>query len=219
MNNNQTKRQFGSQRRQLDREILKASQEELKAQDWKKIQNIFFREKDNWFWSLTISTYLNVEKTLISLQAKPMNVDPLLWDILSIPENRKAPLSLRANGAFTCSSLPVAELSIDDGNLSAEQVSQKILSWLLCNFDEWSNKVSSCTFSSQLEKHENQILRGAYAISLITSLIAERDFIRAKDYSEKYGGGELESVFEMTCEGKSFYQHVLQWLKTNHRTA
>ncbi len=219
MTSNETKREFTARRRKLEKDTSKAMYLRLKAFDWKKYQTTFFQNIDDWFWTLTLNTYLNDEKTTLSLDTKPMRVDPLLWEILAIPENQKAPLSFRANGAFTCSSLPVADLSVDDRDMSAEQISESIENWLLGNLAKCFDKVSSSSFSSQLEKHENQVLRGAYAITLVTSLISEGKFDRARDYSEKYESGELISVLEMTSLGKSFHFYALQWLKNNQSTA
>ena len=184
-----------------------------------KYSKCFFHKNNNWFWTLKVNTYLNYEKTILSLDVKPIEIDSLLWEILGIPENQNAPLSFRTTGAFTCSALPVASLTIDDANMSAESIGQETNLWLSENFEKHCNTVSGASFSSQIKNHENQRDRGAYAITLVITLILEGKLEQAIDYSGKYERGELESVFDMRSCGKSFHFHAIQWLKNNHATA
>lgn len=219
MSRNETKREFTTRRRKLEKDSLRITYSELKRRGWKKVQNIFFLKTNDWFWALTVNTYLNVEKTILSLNTKPIEIDPLLWQILDIPENQNAPLSFRANGAFTCDLLPVAGLTIDDTNLSVESIGQETSRWLSENFDNYCDIVSRTNFSSQIKNHQNQRERGAYAITLVTTLISEGKLEEAMEFSRKYESGELESVFEMDSCGKSFHYHALQWLENNQATA
>lgn len=45
----------------------------------------------------------------VTCEAKPLYMDDLLWDILGFEENKKAPMSLRVNGAFALPGVPVYE--------------------------------------------------------------------------------------------------------------
>ena len=219
MSRNEFKQGAIARRRKLKRDALRTIYAELKRNGWKKIQNVFFQKFGNWFWTLTVNTYLNDEKTTLSLDVKPIEIDSLLWEILGIPENQNEPLSFRAKGAFTCSSLPVASLTIDDANMSADSIGQKTNLWLSENFEKYCDSVSGASFSSQVKNHQNQIDRGSYAITLVISLILESKLEQAMEYSEKYERGELESVFDLRSDGKSFHYHAMQWLKNNQSTA
>ena len=206
-------REFSKLRGFLENETLKKLGIILKKKKWRKNHNIFFLSHKNWFWELTVSTHWNIEKTSATLAIKPMSIDPILWDIMDLSENHKAPLSFRANGAFICSSLPIDNFIIEDSEKNAEVVSLAIYSWVVDSFDEYCNHITESTFSSKVEAHENQRERGAYAISLITSLISEGNIEKARKYAQAYESSDLVSISKMTnSDGKSFHYHSLKWL-------
>ncbi len=89
-------------RHQFRRELKKAVKQVSRGTDWRSIEGGLYREASGWFVSARPSVHINAEKTDVRFEVKPMAVDPILWDILLMPENRNEPLSLRYNGAFVC---------------------------------------------------------------------------------------------------------------------
>jgi hypothetical protein len=52
-------------------------------------------------------TGLQKDKVAVRGTVKPFVVDDVLWDVLQIPSNHEAPISLHADGAWTIWGLPV----------------------------------------------------------------------------------------------------------------
>jgi hypothetical protein len=91
-----------SARHRYRRELDKAVREISRGTKWRSTDGRLFRESSGWFVSATPSVHINAEKTDVLIEVKPMTIDPIFWDIVKTPENRKAPLSLRLNGAWVC---------------------------------------------------------------------------------------------------------------------
>lgn len=72
----------------------------------------------------------------IKCGAKPIYVDDLLWDVLGIPENKEAKLSLHVNGAFSLFSVPFQHNIYDLIELTSEDVYSK-LQTELSNFNSF----------------------------------------------------------------------------------
>jgi len=155
---------------------------------------------------------MNSEKNASELRFKPMAIDPLYWRIVGLEDNLKEPLSFRAWGAFCCDTLPICATELVG---EAEGVAEKMVKWI----DEQSKflvtGINNSNFSAAILNHENQIERGAYAISLVVSLIEEGDIKEAKRLANLYAAGRLESVHKQNHLGKDFHQIALEWLESS----
>ena len=97
-------------RRALEKAVRTAS----KGSGWRSIEGCLFREQDGWFVSVCPSVYIFEKSTKAAVEAKPMSIDPIFWDIVGLPENNDAPLSFRLNGAWTCRPPRFDEVSIEE---------------------------------------------------------------------------------------------------------
>jgi hypothetical protein len=80
------------------------------------IEGCLFREHAGWFVSVCPSVFIVEESTKATIKAKPMSIDPVFWEIVGLPENAKAPLSFRLNGAWTCSPPQLEAVSIEESH-------------------------------------------------------------------------------------------------------
>lgn len=76
----------------------------VKGTGWKHAKGVVFRQSDEWFIA---GHWRNVGADpaaglRVEIMAKPMAIDPMLWDVMELQENNKQPLSFRYWGAFIC---------------------------------------------------------------------------------------------------------------------
>jgi len=207
-----SKKEFRKIRTVFEKNLLKAVASQMKGINWKKAQNVIFCEKSDYYYSVSIDTFTNDEKTKLTFSVKPMNIDPLFWDIMNMTENEKEPLSFRTWGAFTCSEIPTEEKEILDGSANEQLLAEEIVSWADKLLEEFDVRYSEQKFSYLIKDHENQRERGAYSISLVTTLIAEGNLEEARKYASSYDSRELKSVSSMSSQGKSFHAHAMNWI-------
>ena len=210
-----SKREFGKLRTAFEKNLLKAVASRMKGRIWKKAQNVIFCKKNDYYYSVSIGTFRNDEKTRLSFSIKPMNIDPLFWEIMNMPENEKEPLSFRTWGAFTCAEIPTEEKLILDGSANEQELAEEIVLWADKQLEDFDSQSTERKFSNLIKDHENQRERGAYSISLVTTLIAEGEFDKARKLASSYDSGKLQSVSSMMNEGKSFHAHAVDWIDNN----
>lgn len=78
------------------------SKEYFRQYKLKKKDYLFYTSKNNMFYSMVLNMVENKVKT--AFYAKPIWLDDILWDILTMSENKNEPISLRGIGAFTINS-------------------------------------------------------------------------------------------------------------------
>ena len=211
-------RNLYSQRTAFDKTLTAALRHLLKKSSWRMSGYALFNQTADWYQDIFISVHRNACLTTASLRFKPMGIDPILWDILGIPENRKEPLSFRSKGAFVCSSLPIQESQLEQSGESADHVAAAILKFADDNQTLFREKLQESDFSSLVANHPNQVARGAYATTLITSLINDGNLERALELASSYASGELTSVMNFSSEGVSFHQLSVAWIESALRT-
>jgi len=99
-----------------------------------------------------------------------MSLDKLYWQITNLDSNNSQPLSFRTWGAFTCSGLPVAEKTFLDEGLSADALAGEIVEWADAQLENSMPELVAEKFSTAVARHPNQVERGAYAVTYVTSL-------------------------------------------------
>ena len=203
---------IAKQRKVFEKELLAALGPALKGTGWKKKGWMFLRESDGFFQEIEISVFLNDEKIRVTHQIKPMTLDLILWDILGISENASEPLSFRATGAFTCDGLPIHDELLDRSYGTASDAVAALRTIVDNNEGLFQNVLSGTDFSTLLAQHPNHRERGAYAVTLVTSLINDGDGDAASHLANAYESGELKSCKNMSCKGVSFHRLALDWL-------
>lgn len=185
---------------------------QLKGTGWKKNKCALYMQSGDYYQDVFISVHRNAMITSVELRFKPMSLDPILWDILDIPGNLDEPLSFRTWGAFTCSGVPILKAQIEQPGNSAKEVGATLISFCENNRNFYQECLATNTYSELVSNHPNQVERGAYATTLVISLINDHNYIRARQVANSYFSGELSSSSELTRYGKSFHQLAVEWL-------
>ncbi|HUD93699.1 hypothetical protein [Sphingobium sp.] len=94
--------------------LAKAVRSIAKGTDWRTIEGCLFKQHSGWFVSATPSVHIFDKITTVSISAKPMEIDPIFWDMSGLPENQYAPLSFRLNGAWVCRPPAFNEIEISE---------------------------------------------------------------------------------------------------------
>lgn len=94
----------------LKKDMKKLLNPLLKPYGFKKVGGFVWKTEGDLLFDMCplIQTPIGSDKAVlgVSYGVKPMFVDDLLWDILGFEENKRAPVSLRVNGAFAVNSVP-----------------------------------------------------------------------------------------------------------------
>lgn len=202
------------QRSQFEKQLLAAVGACLRGTPWKKSGNQIFARSGDSFVSLCVSVHRNDARTSAVLSFKPMDLDPILWDILGVEENQDQPLSFRALGAFTCAGLPILESDLEQPGQTPDQVAAALARLLESNLSPWEVRMESARFSDLVAAHPNQVLRGAYAITLVTGLIHEGRETDALKLARAYATGVKSSCAQMTSMGASFHDLAVRWIES-----
>jgi hypothetical protein len=203
---------IAKRRRTFEKELLAALGPALKGTGWKKSGCVLFRESEGLFQEIDISVFLNDEKIRVTQRIKPMTLDPILWDILGLSENASEPLSFRSMGAFTCLGLPIYEELLDEtfGGVTDAVVA---LSTIAHDNEQLFERVLAGTdFSTLLAQHPNHRECGAYAVTLVTSLINDGDRDAAAHLASAYESGDFSSCMNLSSNGISFHRLALDWI-------
>ncbi len=196
----------------FEKALLAELSVQIKSTPWKKSGCALFTQSGDYYQDIFISVHRNAELTSVEMRIKPMALDPILWDILDIPENRDQPLSFRTWGAFICTGLPVFESRIEQSGDSPQSVARSLLNVSNDNLTAHRHMRASTPFSELVASHPNQIARSAYAVTLVTSLINDKNYDQAQKLAIAYASGEIPSSGELTRHNKSFHQLALDWL-------
>ncbi|HEU4852924.1 MAG TPA: hypothetical protein VFT37_12300 [Telluria sp.] len=202
-----------------ERELLAELRSRVKGSGWKLSRTALFKEKDGIYRQIIVSVHFGARLTSATLGLKPMSLDPLLWDILVIPENHEQSLSFRTWGAFTCQPLPIKERQVEAEHATAADVAAAIIAFCQEADGLAEEALQRAPFSSLLASHPNHLARGAYAISLVLSLIAEGKPCKAREEASAYASGIKSSVLSMTSVDKSFHELAIEWLNARERCA
>jgi hypothetical protein len=200
------------QRTAFEKELLAELNPLVKKSKWKKSSCALFNQSGDHYQDVLVSVHRNAALTTAELRFKPMALDPILWEILDIPENKDKPLSFRTWGAFTCSGLPILEVQLEQPGNSPGEVASKLVN--LCNDKValFQEQLAAAPFSNLIAGHTNHVERGAYAVTLVVSLINDGNLGFAYRTASSYVSGELSSCAGFTSAGKSFHQLALEWL-------
>jgi len=87
------------QLKQRNKDFDAALKSEARLSKWGYAGGSVFCQREDWFINATAG--LSWEHGVgLDIGIKPMELDPLFWDIVGLGENRALPLSFRANGAW-----------------------------------------------------------------------------------------------------------------------
>ncbi len=119
--------------KEMKKYLENKTKEVYKTYNLKKKDYMFYLSKNNMFYSIMFLMSNNIIK--VSFYAKPLWIDDILWDILNMSENKKAPISLRSVGAFTINS----QIKINEYNVENEKEINDIINSSFSDLLELSN--------------------------------------------------------------------------------
>ena len=204
-------REIAKRQRAFEKELLRALGPATKGTFWKKSSTALYMQSGSFFQDFVISVRFNDEKVGIFHTFKPMALDFLLWHILGMAENASAPLSFRTWGAFTCGGLPIHEALLEQAEDPADMAAN-LVGIAKDNESLFQEFLQEENYSALLAKHPNQVERGAYAVTLVTSLINDGDYESAACLASEYNSGRRHSVNQISSSGVSFHRLALDWL-------
>ena len=158
-----------SQRRALQKAAAKSLATLAKGTGWRVSQGVLFREWEGLFIVARFYIKLLEGKTVAELEAKPLDLDPIFWDVMDLAENRRQSLSFRYFGVFVCPMATVAEEPLDEGGGDPNLIALNLLSW--ANQHLPTVKALVTPYTDYLVKHPNP--SGHYRAGLITSLLLD----------------------------------------------
>ena len=93
-----------------------------KKYGWKQNDYLNWKVDSGYFFSLE---HLVLED--VSFEVKPYFIDDLWWDIMEMPENKKAPKSLRGNGAFAVTGVQLKDYTVFETNKISEYTEDDVI--------------------------------------------------------------------------------------------
>jgi hypothetical protein len=212
-----SERALEKERRHYQTAVLKELQRVVRGTAWKKRDYAIFQQRVMFFFAAFPVVYLNADKVTWTLEAKPMTVDPVFWAIMDLETNNVEPLSLRALGAFVCDGLPVAESQLTPPLPTASEMAAQFLAWAESSAADFLRRHGSRPFSDLIRDHVNYKARGAYASTLVSSLVAEGRLDEAARVAGELRSGTRAPVLTHASEGSSFFDRAAAWLTTQPR--
>jgi hypothetical protein len=151
------------------RSLKKSLRTQAKGAEWKAIDAWLFQQRDGWFISVLPCVWVTPKRTQAKISVKPMAIDPIFWDLVGLPENRKMPLSFRASAAWACHPPCFAEIDVEEHEDTAvladrviavanEQMDRMLRTWSVDAF------LSHCQHSG--------VRWGTYLPCTVTTLVA-----------------------------------------------
>jgi len=106
--------------------LFKTIKEVFKTKEWKFNSYFVFKSINDFFVECAFSFNPKENKIWVNLGYKPLILDDLFWEITEMPENKKMPLSFRANAAFQISSFQIlnCERILENADNPLSEISQ-----------------------------------------------------------------------------------------------
>jgi hypothetical protein len=202
-------------REEFSKAVLKGMSAVAKKSGWRKFQDSLIRVDSGFFFESNAYAYLNKRNTEFTFSAKPYDADMIFWKIMSMEENEKSPLSLRSNGSFVCSSLPLAKTIVEDDGQSASYISEQFLEWSNNNLKDFLKKISDNNFSSIIKANKAFLDKGSYSETLICTLISENNAKEAKAIAHDIVSGKKPRTMVYITKSKNFYELSESWIENN----
>ncbi|MBL4753486.1 MAG: hypothetical protein JKY52_07840 [Flavobacteriales bacterium] len=177
-----------------------------KSHKWKFRSNFAYILKDDFFYESTFYFDPKQDFVFARLSFKPISLDHTFWEIAKMPEDEKPALSIHANGAFTVTSCPIKEYSLDFKDISKVK---NVVSELFEKIVEDGISMSDTILNvDQYFIHlENSIYR--LPLSKIFCLIELGEFKKAIKKINNFRNDDIDSGFRF--EGIDFYDIVEEY--------
>lgn len=156
--------------------LLKSRIKALKSNDWKFKDQCIFQVIDGIFYYAYLLIVPKLNRIDICIYHKPYEIDNIFWDIFDLPDNKKEPLSFRADAVFCIDGVIEYEWSVIIDNI--DNPDQEILK-ILTTID---GKIKTLTKIKKNNAYYLSLLQNSPIIAkdfVITYLIADKKYDEA----------------------------------------
>lgn len=158
-------------RRALRKLLAAEIRARAKAKGWKAAQGWLFREYRGGFIDARPSVWVTERISTLELRCKPMNIDPLFWEIVETPANCHQPLSFRLFGAWTVSTPPLREVEIEEGALEVVELADAMVQAAQCEFERSCDCLDLEAFHSSVAASHARSPSHAYLATVVGALV------------------------------------------------
>ena len=189
-------------RKSYQKAFDQALKQKIKGSGWRKYWSAVFRKEGDWFFLGEFSHLLATGRAKMSLGAKPMALDPVLWKMMKIVGNEDQPLSFRYCGAFVCRTPMFFELET-----AADDPANMVNIFVdFCNgkMSELRTTLGSRSYSELARKRNEASSFGTFSQTYLMALIHEGRFAEAQAFEGEVGVGFRVISREPDGETRSF---------------
>ena len=208
------KREENKARAEFEKALEKELRECIKKTGWRKFQSTIFKVESLYFFSSTFFICLD-NRINLSLRVKPFEIDNIFWDIMDMEINKNEPLSLRYNGSFICSNIPILEHNLIYSDYSPQTMALKIFEWTLVNMEAFIKKYQNLPFSDIIKNNSAFPSKGSYSEAVVCSLIYEGRNEEAKQLADDILLNKKPKTGDYITKSISFFEHAKIWIEKN----
>lgn len=181
--------------KEMNKYLENKTKEVFKTYSLKKKDYMFYLSKNNMFYSIMFSMSNNIIK--VYFYAKPLWLDDILWDILDMSSNKKAPISLRCVGAFTINS----QIKTKEYSFETEEDIDKIVDSSFKNILDLSDTYSEINY---LKDYTNI----SYQQEIIYTIV----LIYSKEYEKALNFLRNTKISSFVSNNKSFSDLAIEYI-------
>ena len=191
-----------------------------KGSGWKQAKGVVFRQVEDWFiagqWKSVSAD--PADGLRIEILAKPMAIDPMLWQVMGSCNNNDQPLSFRYWGFFVCGA-PVLDFEViktTEPERAAPEVIARLQKMLPKLIDKLGSEKFSDLAQASLGNHDNWRMTE----TIIHALWLEGDNEGAVRYAEHNRGSMSNSslIADASKAGKTHNELVIEAIKGHAQT-
>ena len=188
----------------LGKETKKNLEQSIKNQGKKlgfKSKNGFIFSKIGENFVTVTYVIVNFCKLVYTIELKKFSYDDIFWDILHMPDNKKMPFSLRANGAFSAPSIILSQGEIALSS-DVEAIPESFLNMVEEKISFFSNKYE---VNSYILSHKD--IPCSSTLMCLAFLDMDNPSAAVKIAQKEIAAGNRLGGFEN--EGKVFFEWIL----------
>jgi len=206
-------RQQEKARRAFAKDLYANVRKRVRGTGWRFAQNFLFRNLQGWFVETTIRVALNAPCTRLNLRAKPMAIEPIVWEIFEIEGNAKLPLSFRARGGY-CETPDMAAIDLLENTNHPAAMAEAILEWSDTQLRQKVDPLTPAAFVRFVSDHSNRQAPNSYLVTHVAALIMtdrhEEARVLCDEVVQRGDPGGL--AFNRPSGRTTFPEGVLRWL-------
>lgn len=200
-------------RKTLDKMLIDSIQEDKKEYKLKSRGCSMYKKVGDYFVTIVMAiTGMESEKIRVTGYVKPYIIDDIFWDVFHMSGNSKAPMGLRANGAFKVDSLTVFSSTISYEKVEKIGIIAKDLLYqchekILHVIEEINDYNDFLLFARDIEDHGFF----DYNLTYMLLLIYDKKYQDARTIAEEQLLSGDHGRFKN--EGKYIYEHIVDYCK------